>query len=71
MNMRALRMLFTLTALLGLAGAGTATAQEGGTLSPAYLDQLMAPVALYPDQLLARCSSAPATRARSASWTPG
>jgi uncharacterized protein DUF3300 len=28
--------------------------QGGGTLSPAYLDKLLAPVALYPDQLLAQ-----------------
>jgi hypothetical protein len=29
-------------------------AQGGGALSPAYLDQLLAPVALYPDALLAQ-----------------
>ena len=29
-------------------------AQGGGALEPAYLDQLLAPVALYPDQLLAQ-----------------
>jgi hypothetical protein len=30
------------------------TAQSGGSLDPAYLDKLLAPVALYPDQLLAQ-----------------
>ena len=38
--------------------AGTAVrasqAGSGGALSPAYLDQLLAPVALYPDALLAQ-----------------
>ena len=29
-------------------------AQSGGALDPAYLDKLLAPVALYPDQLLAQ-----------------
>ena len=40
------------------ARAGTAraalAAQSGGALDPAYLDKLLAPVALYPDQLLAQ-----------------
>jgi hypothetical protein len=40
--------------VLSGSGAGAAAAQDGGTLSPAYLDQLLAPVALYPDQLLAQ-----------------
>ena len=37
-------------------GAATAflTAQAGSGLDPAYLDQLLGPVALYPDQLLAQ-----------------
>ena len=36
------------------AGATAIAPQESGALSPAYLDQLLAPVALYPDQLLAQ-----------------
>ena len=36
--------------------AGTARGgrRQGGGLAPAYLDQLLAPVALYPDPLLAQ-----------------
>src|SRR5262245_62053113 len=30
------------------------TGQSGSTLDPGYLDKLLAPVALYPDQLLAQ-----------------
>jgi hypothetical protein len=44
--------------LCGLAGRptpGVALAAQGGSaLDPAYLDKLLAPVALYPDQLLAQ-----------------
>ncbi len=39
--------------LLGMA-ASTAAAQESGTLSQAELDQLLAPVALYPDALVSQ-----------------
>jgi hypothetical protein len=46
--------LAAILALSGLPGAGTTARAFQGTLSPAYLDQLMAPVALYPDQLLAQ-----------------
>jgi uncharacterized protein DUF3300 len=44
--------------MLGLSGPRplppASAAQGGGALDPAYLDQLLAPVALYPDQLLAQ-----------------
>ena len=43
-----------LLAALLLAGSAPAGAQGGGGLSPAYLDEMLAPVALYPDQLLAQ-----------------
>ncbi|HVQ25357.1 MAG TPA: DUF3300 domain-containing protein [Planctomycetota bacterium] len=47
----------TLAALAGTVLPGTARAAlmaQGGALDPAYLDKLLAPVALYPDQLLAQ-----------------
>ena len=54
-------MIGSLAILIVLSGtlhAGAAaldpTAQNEGTLAPDYLDQLLAPVALYPDQLLAQ-----------------
>ncbi len=51
-------LIASLTALSLAAGPlGTRTAivhAQAGALSPAYLDQLLAPVALYPDQLLAQ-----------------
>jgi hypothetical protein len=43
----------------------------GGALSPAYLDQLLAPVALYPDQLLAQillCSGNPSMVGKLSKW---
>jgi hypothetical protein len=43
-----------LAACTGWACAGPAPALAQSSLSPAYLDQLLAPVALYPDQLLAQ-----------------
>jgi uncharacterized membrane protein YgcG len=49
--------LMTLAALAGTVLPGTARAAivvQGGALDPAYLDKLLAPVALYPDQLLAQ-----------------
>ena len=49
--------LVTLAALAGTVLPGTARAAlvaQGGALDPAYLDKLLAPVALYPDQLLAQ-----------------
>jgi hypothetical protein len=67
-----------LAAVLALAGstrAGAAPlvpqAQGGGALSPAYLDKLLAPVALYPDQLLAQmllCSGNPSKVGELAAW---
>ena len=45
--------LVTLAVLAGPALAAP-QAQGGGALDPAYLDKLLAPVALYPDQLLAQ-----------------
>jgi len=47
------------------------SAQGGSGLSPAYLDQLLAPVALYPDQLLAQmllCSGNPSKVGELAAW---
>ena len=44
--------LVTLALLAGPLGAGAV--QGGGALSPDYLDKLLAPVAPYPDQLLAQ-----------------
>jgi hypothetical protein len=49
--------LVTLAVLAGTVLPGTARAAlvaQGGALDPAYLDKLLAPVALYPDQLLAQ-----------------
>jgi Protein of unknown function (DUF3300) len=48
--------LVTLAALAGTVLPGTARAAlvAQGALDPAYLDKLLAPVALYPDQLLAQ-----------------
>ena len=50
--------LVSLAMLAGPMRAGGARmapqAQSGSTLTPAYLDKLLAPVALYPDQLLAQ-----------------
>jgi len=43
-----------LMAALLLAASAQAGAEGGGALSPDYLDKLLAPVALYPDQLLAQ-----------------
>jgi len=40
--------------LLSLGPPRAVMAQGGSTLDPAYLDQLLGPVALYPDQLLAQ-----------------
>jgi hypothetical protein len=59
-----------------LAGAGArlesqAQAKDAGALSPAYLDQLLAPVALYPDQLLAQillCSGNPSKVVELGAW---
>ena len=55
--------------------AGTAVrasqAGSGGALSPAYLDQLLAPVALYPDALLAQvllCSGNARKAGELAAW---
>jgi hypothetical protein len=51
-------LLVTVMVPVGPLPAGAARmappAQEGGALDPAYLDTLLAPVALYPDQLLAQ-----------------
>ena len=41
--------------------------QLTGELDPAYLDKLLAPVALYPDQLLAQMLLCSGNRGRSAS----
>jgi hypothetical protein len=54
------------------AAQGTQPAQ-GGTLDPAYLDKLLAPVALYPDQLLAQmllCSGNPRMVGDLGKWLP-
>jgi hypothetical protein len=69
------------TAVLVLAGSAPAGAtrlppetQGGVGLSPAYLDQLLAPVALYPDQLLAQmllCSGNPSKVGELAAWLKG
>lgn len=42
------------TLALSAAPQRAVAAQGGGALSPDYLDKLLAPVALYPDQLLAQ-----------------
>jgi hypothetical protein len=65
-------------AVLVLAGPTTSgaaplapQAQGGAALSPAYLDQLLAPVALYPDQLLAQillCSGNPSKVGELSAW---
>lgn len=69
-----------LAALMALAGSPPAGAMRlepqaqapgGGALSPAYLDQLLAPVALYPDQLLAQillCSGNPSMVGKLSKW---
>jgi len=58
--------------LAGAPGAeATALANQGSSLSPAYLDQLLAPVALYPDALLAQvllCSGNSSKVAELAAW---
>ena len=49
-------------------------AQAGGALDPAYLDKLLAPVALYPDQLLAQmllCSGNPRKVGELGAWLKG
>jgi hypothetical protein len=66
--------LVTLAVLAGPALPGTASAEpqaQGGALDPAYLDKLLAPVALYPDQLLAQmllCSSNPRKVGELSAW---
>jgi hypothetical protein len=48
-----------------------APAQAGGALDPAYLDRLLAPVALYPDQLLAQmllCAGNPRKVGELSAW---
>ncbi len=66
------------TAFLALMGAASAppraqaaTLAQGGALSPDYLDQLLAPVALYPDPLLAQillCSGNPSKVTELSGW---
>lgn len=51
--MRKLLFALALTGL-GLFGAGQALAQSSSTLKPEELDQLVAPIALYPDTLLSQ-----------------
>jgi hypothetical protein len=51
--------------------AWVAPPAQGGGLDPAYLDQLLAPVALYPDQLLAQmllCSGNPRKVGELGAW---
>jgi hypothetical protein len=50
----AIARMAVLAACTGWACAGPAPALAQSALSPAYLDQVLAPVALYPDQLLAQ-----------------
>lgn len=61
-----------LAALLSLA-CGTVSAEEGGaTFSQAELDQMMAPIALYPDSLLSQilmASTYPADVAEAVTWS--
>jgi hypothetical protein len=68
---KAVRRLAVAVALLAGAAGPTSPAQGGSTLSPDYLDQLLAPVALYPDQLLAQvllCSGNPSKVGELAAW---
>ena len=51
--MRKLLFALALTGL-GLLGACQALAQSSSTLKPEELDQLVAPIALYPDTLLSQ-----------------
>ena len=66
--------LVTLAVLAGPALPVTASAEpqaQGGALDPAYLDKLLAPVALYPDQLLAQmllCSGNPRKVGELSAW---
>jgi hypothetical protein len=71
----AIGLLAPLIVLAGSPPAGAARlgpqAQAPGGLSPAYLDQLLAPVALYPDQLLAQillCSGNPSKVGELGAW---
>ena len=64
-----------LVVLLGSAGVGATAvapqAQGGAALSPAYLDELLAPIALYPDPLLAQillCSGDPSKVGELSAW---
>jgi Protein of unknown function (DUF3300) len=62
--------LVALPVMAGTAGAAP-QAQGGGALDPGYLDKLLAPVALYPDQLLAQmllCSSNPRKVGELSAW---
>ncbi len=77
-NWKAVAGIGSLVSLVVLAGpmrAGGAPmapqAQSGSTLTPAYLDKLLAPVALYPDQLLAQmllCSGNPRKVGELSTW---
>ncbi len=65
----------TVVVLAGSTRAGAtrlaSQAQGGAALSPAYLDKLLAPVALYPDQLLAQmllCSGNPSKVGELSAW---
>lgn len=60
-------------ALLGLSAAATA-AEKDKTFSEAELDQMMAPIALYPDSLLSQilmASTYPADVAEAVKWSKG
>ncbi len=51
--------------------APAAALAQGGALSPAYLDELLAPIALYPDPLLAQillCSGNPSKVSELSGW---
>jgi hypothetical protein len=61
----------SLAILVGLAGGFGPPALAQSTLDPAYLDRLLAPIALYPDQLLAQmllCSGNPRKVGELSAW---
>ena len=54
MSRRGRAVIGSLLAVVLLATPVPPAAAQGGGLDPVYLDQLLAPVALYPDALLAQ-----------------
>ncbi|HET7793689.1 MAG TPA: DUF3300 domain-containing protein [Rhizobacter sp.] len=62
----------TLAALLTLGALGSAHAQDSGSFTEAELDQMLAPIALYPDSLLSQvlmASTYPSEVKEAAAWS--